>query len=131
LHWRVLVGRLSQVWKPLTAKGPRHSLRNEAAEDLVARERFIIRGALEAPTFLPWVVRHMGKLGLDGTFGVAGPTLVELRVDGPPELIDALEMGVSLGPIEAWVESIERSPLNSTRHEPAKFSPADVLGKSG
>ncbi|MBU9696990.1 acylphosphatase [Rhodobacteraceae bacterium HSP-20] len=79
----------------------------------MAAERFIIRGDLGAATFLPWVRRHMGKLGLTGELGQSGEALVELRVEGPPDLIDALEMGVSLGPIEAWVESIERAPLNS------------------
>lgn len=79
----------------------------------MAAERFIIRGNLNAPTFVPWVLRHMGKLGLRGQFDTTGAAQAELRVDGPPELIDALEMGVSLGPIEAWVESIDRQPLNS------------------
>lgn len=77
----------------------------------MATERFIIRGALGVATFVPWVMRHMRKLGLAGTFEVAGAEVAELRVDGPPDLMDALEMGVSLGPIEAWVESIDRHPL--------------------
>ncbi|WGV16328.1 acylphosphatase [Fuscovulum ytuae] len=75
-------------------------------------ERFIIRGDLGAATFVPWVLRHMAKLGLTGGFGTTEAMQAELHVAGPSDLIDALEMGVSLGPIESWVESIERSPLN-------------------
>lgn len=104
-------GGVAAIW-PCAAAGPGHSPWCGLAEDWMAQERFVIRGALGAATFVPWVVRHMGKLGLDGTFEATGTTLVELRVSGQPELIDALEMGVSLGPIEAWVESIERTPLN-------------------
>ena len=84
------------------------------AEGRVAAERFIMRGDLGAATFLPWVSRHMRNLGLTGGFDAAEATRVDLRVEGPVELIDALEMGVSLGPIEAWVDSIERRPLNDT-----------------
>ena len=93
--------------------GHGHPAGQAVAEERVAAERFIIRGILSAATFLPWVERHMGKLGLSGAFGAVGAERVELRVEGPPDLIDALEMGVSLGPIEAWIESIERRPLNS------------------
>lgn len=78
----------------------------------MAAERFIITGDLAAATFLPWVERHMGKLGLRGVLGRTSAGSVEVRVEGPPDLLDALEMGVSLGPIEAWVESIHRAPLN-------------------
>lgn len=83
-----------------------------AKEWRVPAEHFIIRGDLGVATFIPWVLRHMGKLGLKGGFGTTDRMQAELYVDGPQDLIDALEMGVSLGPIEAWVESIERRPLN-------------------
>lgn len=76
-------------------------------------ERFIIRGDLAAPTFLPWVARHLRRLGLTGRARRENAACVELVVQGPPDLIDAMELGVSLGPIEAWVESIERVRLNA------------------
>lgn len=88
---------------------------DETVEAAVPAERFIIRGELGAATFLPWVRRHMGKLGLDGTIDQVWPAQVVLRVEGPAELIDALEMGVSLGPIEAWVATIDRIAVNSAR----------------
>lgn len=75
-------------------------------------ERFIIRGDLAAPTFLPWVARHLHRLGLQGQTRRESDACVELLVEGPPDLIDAMEMGVSLGPIEAWVETIERFRIN-------------------
>lgn len=75
-------------------------------------ERFIIRGNLGATTFLPWVARHARKLGLKSDLASADAGEVELLLEGPPDMIDAMEMGVSLGPIEAWIESILRSPLN-------------------
>lgn len=80
-------------------------------------ERFIIRGDLAAPTFLPWVARHLRRLGLHGETRRSDALCVELLVEGPPDLIDAMEMGVSLGPIEAWVETIERLPLNHSGKE--------------
>jgi acylphosphatase len=78
----------------------------------LAAEQFIIRGDLGAATFLPWVARHARKLGLRSDVVRSSAAEVDLRLEGEPEMIDAMEMGVSLGPIEAWVESIDRTPLN-------------------
>jgi hypothetical protein len=74
-------------------------------------ERMTILGELEAQTFLPWIRRHAAKLGLTEAIGHAGPDRIELEVAGPPELIDMLEMGCSLGPIDVWVETIHRAPV--------------------
>lgn len=38
---------------------------------------------------------------------------IELEVAGPVELIDMMEMGCSLGPIDVWVERIERTALSA------------------
>jgi acylphosphatase len=78
----------------------------------MAAERFIIHGDLATATFAPWVSRHLSRLGLAGQIGPSAPGRMELTVEGPPDLIDAMELGVSLGPIEAWVESVERHPLD-------------------
>lgn len=78
----------------------------------MAAERFVITGDLAAPTFLPWVAGHARRLGLQGTLVSATGDRVEVDIAGPPDLIDAMELGVSLGPIEAWVEAIERVLLN-------------------
>lgn len=34
-----------------------------------------------------------------------------MDLSGPEELIDMMEMGCSLGPIDVWVETIERRHL--------------------
>lgn len=78
----------------------------------MASERFIIHGDLGAATFLPWVERHLRRLGLTGRLGATDARCVVLDMEGPPDLIDAMELGVSLGPIEAWVDSIDRHALN-------------------
>lgn len=74
-------------------------------------ERFAIRGDVGSPRFQPWIERHAGRLGLALTSTRLGNDLIEVVVAGPPDLLDALEVGCSLGPIEVTVESIEREPL--------------------
>ena len=77
------------------------------------RERMTILGNVEAASFLPWIERHAAKLGLAQTICVAGPDRIELDIAGPAELIDMMEMGCSLGPIDVWVEAIRRVPIES------------------
>lgn len=72
-------------------------------------ERMTIVGLLGAPTFLPWIRRHAARLGIDQTVEHADPERIELTVAGPIELLDAMEMGCSLGPIDVWVEDIRRA----------------------
>ncbi|WP_411965928.1 acylphosphatase [Mesorhizobium sp. CA7] len=77
------------------------------------RERMTILGDVEVASFLPWIERHAAKLGLAHAICVAGPDRVELDIAGPVELIDMMEMGCSLGPIDVWVETIRRMPIKS------------------
>ena len=79
----------------------------------MAVERFTIEGDLAADSFLPWVVRHMQRLGLHGFPVRRADGRVEITLSGPTELIDAMEMGVSLGPIDVWVEAIGRRRLEN------------------
>lgn len=74
-------------------------------------ERFVIRGDVGAPVFLRWIDRYAGRLGLLTRPGSQSPDRLELTVGGPPDLVDAMELGCSLGPIEVWVETIERESL--------------------
>lgn len=76
------------------------------------QERMTILGDVDAVSFLPWIRRHAAKLGLSQAVSHASAGRIELEVEGPEELIDMMEMGCSLGPIDVWVEAIERSPLN-------------------
>lgn len=77
---------------------------------LVTRERLTIRGHLAADSFLPWIVRHAARLGVDIDIRSADAEQVDLDLQGPADMIDAMEMGCLLGPIDAWVDSIYRSP---------------------
>lgn len=76
-------------------------------------ELFMLRGDLAAATLAPWVERHARRLGLSARIRQKGTEVLTLEVAGPPELLDAMEMGCLLGPIEAWVEMIWREPLVS------------------
>ena len=79
----------------------------------MAVERFTIEGDLEAESFLPWIVRHMERLGLCGVPLRRADGQVEITLSGPDDLIDAMEQGVSLGPIDVWVEAIARRRLEN------------------
>ncbi|MFB2552859.1 acylphosphatase [Ensifer soli] len=76
------------------------------------RQRMTIHGALGVPSFLPWVKRHAARLGLEPAIVQADAACVMLDLDGDAALIDMLEVGCSLGPFEAWVETIERRPID-------------------
>ncbi|WP_087000993.1 acylphosphatase [Rhizobium sullae] len=76
------------------------------------RERMTILGNLDAASFVPWIRRHAAKLGLAQAISHTGPNRIELEVAGPVELIDMMEMGCSLGPIDVWVETIHRAPVD-------------------
>ncbi|KXF75902.1 acylphosphatase [Paramesorhizobium deserti] len=75
------------------------------------RERMIIHGELDATSFIPWIQRHAAKLGLWQAVSHTSSDRIELELAGPPDLIDMMEMGCSLGPIDVWVETIYRTPL--------------------
>lgn len=77
------------------------------------RERMTILGDVEAASFLLWIERYAAKLGLAQAICVAGRDRIELDIAGPAELIDMMEMGCSLGPIDVWVEAIRRAPIES------------------
>lgn len=76
------------------------------------RERMTILGDLDAACFVPWIQRHAAKLGLSQAISHASSARIELELAGPEELIDMMEMGCSLGPIDVWVETIERMPID-------------------
>ncbi len=75
------------------------------------REKMIILGDLAASSFIPWIHRHAAKLGLAHRISHIDLMRIELELAGPEELIDMMEMGCSLGPIDVWVDSIERAPI--------------------
>jgi hypothetical protein len=75
-------------------------------------ERMTIRGDLEPASFVPWINRHAAKLGLVQNIAHTSSDRIELELSGSVELIDMMEMGCSLGPINVWVETIDRAPAD-------------------
>ena len=75
-------------------------------------ERMTIRGQLEPASFVPWIQRHASKLGLVQRLVHTSADRIELELSGAAELIDMMEMGCSLGPIDVWVETIDRAPAD-------------------
>ncbi len=70
-----------------------------------------ILGDLEVASFVPWIQRYAAKLGLSETISHASADRIELELAGPEELIDMMELGCTLGPIDVWVEIIARKPV--------------------
>lgn len=70
-----------------------------------------IRGDLDSASFMPWIRHHAAKLGLVQAFIHTSSDRIEIDVAGPVELIDMMEIGCSLGPIDVWVEMIDRTPI--------------------
>ncbi len=81
---------------------------------IAAHERFTIRGRLEADSFLPWIKGHAARLGLDGEIRHADAHRVDVDLSGPVGMIDAMEMGCLLGPIDVWVDAIDRTSVRSS-----------------
>lgn len=81
---------------------------SEMAQASNAREQMILRGEFSAGSFVPWIEAYARKLGLTGIIHKAEPDCIKLQLEGPPELVDAMEVGCLLGPIDIWVETIER-----------------------
>jgi acylphosphatase len=84
---------------------------NEPEKSKPVTERFRIIGDVGLPQFLTWIECHARRLGLSGNVLSQDSHCVALVVSGPAELIDAMALGCSLGPIEVWVDAIEREQL--------------------
>ncbi|MCR6502894.1 acylphosphatase [Shinella sp. CPCC 101442] len=77
------------------------------------QERMTILGELDAESFVPWIRRHAAKLGVSQVITHSGPDRIEVDLSGAPELIDMMEVGCLLGPINVWVETIDRRPVGN------------------
>ncbi|WP_176556139.1 acylphosphatase [Rubellimicrobium rubrum] len=75
------------------------------------RARFFISGKVDSQKFPGWIEHYAGRLGLQGRVSAVRPGEVEVIVSGPPDLLDALEIGCSLGPIEVLVDHVRRESL--------------------
>jgi acylphosphatase len=77
-------------------------------------ELFRFTGDVGDPDFLHWICHRANRLGLDGWVRQGGAgSAVEALASGPEELLDAMELGCSLGPMTVWVEQVERCPHES------------------
>lgn len=86
-------------------------------------ELFRFSGDVNKPDFLHWICHRANRLGLNGWVREdAAGTFIEVLASGPEELLDAMELGCSLGPISVWVEDIERYPHKSDRPIPNGFN---------
>ena len=74
----------------------------------MSAERFVIQGKVSAPGFRPWLAAHAARIGISAEFCGASADSLQMRVEGPPALLDAMEMACLLGPIEVWVDRIRR-----------------------
>ncbi|MEM1046545.1 MAG: acylphosphatase [Pseudomonadota bacterium] len=75
-------------------------------------ERLVFTGSVDAPDYLDWIAHRATRLGLRGWVIRPEPSRVEVVVHGAPDLIDAMEIGCSLGPITVLVDAIEREPAD-------------------
>ncbi len=73
------------------------------------KEKLTIYGRLGASDFPDWIVHRARRLGLGGRIVSIGDELIETLVVGPADLVDAMEVGCSLGPISVQVERIDRA----------------------
>jgi acylphosphatase len=79
----------------------------------VIKERLTIHGRLAAPDFPDWIVHRARRLGLCGGLVRIADDAVEVLVAGPADLVDAMEVGCSLGPISVEVDRIDRAPADA------------------
>jgi hypothetical protein len=73
-------------------------------------ERISIVGQVGALCFPVWINRHAARLGLTIQSLSQRATHIDFLLSGPPDLLDAMVLGCSLGPKEVWVDTIHRYP---------------------
>ena len=69
---------------------------------------FQLTGQLAAHGFVDWVCHRARLLDLNGWVKPNGSEAMTIVVTGPEPLVDAMEMACSLGPMDVWVERIDR-----------------------
>ncbi|WP_421853488.1 acylphosphatase [Oricola sp.] len=81
----------------------------------VSVERLRFRGDVADDAFVDWIDHRVRRLGIDGRIMRRDANEIEVLAAGPVELIDAMEMACSLGPISVTVDSVEREPSGTDR----------------
>lgn len=69
---------------------------------------FRLTGQLGSSGFADWVCHRARVLDLNGWVKPDGSEAMTIVVSGPEPLVDAMEMACSLGPMDVWVERIDR-----------------------
>lgn len=92
----------------------------------------ILSGKVDAPDFPDWICHRARRLGLKGWVKArdnpAGNLSLEIFVFGPTDLVDAMELGCSLGPMSVSVDHIDRS-LHDVGYVPNGFSILQFTGQ--
>ncbi|MEN8657957.1 acylphosphatase [Marivita sp.] len=65
-----------------------------------------LTGDVHSVDFPQWIARHARKLGLDRVTTQQVPTGLEVTAVGADEMLQALALGVSLGPESVLVETM-------------------------
>jgi len=71
-------------------------------------QKLIFTGDVSAPDYPDWIVHRARRLGLRGWVRAETGDRVEVLVAGAPDLIDAMEVGCSLGPMSVLVDRVLR-----------------------
>lgn len=91
-------------------------------------ELLTFHGDVGAADFPDWIAHRANRLGLTGWVRAdASGERVEVMVSGPADLIDAMELGCSLGPISVWVEQVDRVTANREDRDGGGF---DIIGSA-
>lgn len=74
--------------------------------------RLEITGALADESFVGWIVERARRLSLSGAVRRISEANIEVTVEGPEALVDAMELACSLGPASVLVDGIVRKPCD-------------------
>ena len=74
--------------------------------DRMTAKKLTFTGDVSAPDYPDWIVHRARRLGLRGWVRAEAGDRVEVLVAGAPDLIDAMEVGCSLGPMSVLVDRV-------------------------
>lgn len=71
-----------------------------------AHARILLTGDVHSADFPAWIARHARKLGLVRVTTEQVPAGLEVTASGAEEMLQALALGVSLGPESVLVDTV-------------------------
>lgn len=71
-----------------------------------AQARILLTGDVHSADFPAWIDRHAHKLGLDRVTTERVEDGLQVRASGAEEMLQALALGVSLGPESVLVDTV-------------------------